>query len=255
MNAATPMPPPADPKLPDGFAPRMLSFDVFGTLVNTPPANLAAFRAILADAGRPDLDPKAVYAFWEQRNIAHYYEPYRTYKDICRLSLAEAYEKFGVATGREAAIQRFFDCFSTMELYPDALPTLDVLARGHKLALVSNIDDDLLAMTPLGRTFDLVCTAERARGYKPDGTLFRYLLQASGLPVAQILHCGQSQFTDMVGGKPLGLTIAWINRRGLDLDPSVPPPDLILPGLQPLCGLLGNADAPGAPQPPARAQG
>jgi 2-haloalkanoic acid dehalogenase type II len=232
----------------------MLSFDVYGTLINTPPANLGAFRAILADAGRADLDPKAFYSFWEQRNIAHYYEPYRTYKDICRLSLAEAYERFGVATGREEAIQRFFDCFSSMELYPDVLPTLDVLARGHTLALVSNIDDDLLRATPLGREFDLVCTAEKARGYKPDGTLFRYLLQASRLPVSHILHAGQSQFTDMVGGKPLGLTIAWINRRGLDLDPSVPPPDLILSGLQPLCRLLGSdgtAGAGGPPRPPS----
>ncbi|HEV2098828.1 MAG TPA: HAD hydrolase-like protein, partial [Stellaceae bacterium] len=170
----------------------------------------------------------------------HYYKPYRTYKDICRLSLSEAYEKFGVTTGSEEAIQRFFNCCASMELYPDVLPTLEVLARNHKLALVSNIDDDLLAATPLGREFDLICTAERARGYKPDGTLFRYLLETSGLPVSHILHSGQSQFTDMVGGKPLGLTVAWINRRGLDLDPSVPPPDLVLPGLQPLCALLGN---------------
>jgi FMN phosphatase YigB (HAD superfamily) len=78
----------------------MLSFDVYGTLVNTPPANLDAFRTILVDAGRSDLDPNAFYSFWEQRNIAHYYELYRTYKDICRLSLSEAYEKFGVTAGR-----------------------------------------------------------------------------------------------------------------------------------------------------------
>lgn len=228
----------AKPKLPDGFNPRMVSFDVYGTLVNTPPANLRAFQSILADAGRTDLDAQAFYSFWEQRNIAHYYEPYCSYKEICRLSLSEAFEKFGVATGREEMIQRFFDCVSSMELYPDVLPTLEVLARHYRLALVSNIDDDLLNATPLGREFDLVCTAERARGYKPDGTLFRYLLKSSGMGVSEILHCGQSQFTDMVGGKPLGLTVAWINRRGLDLDASVPRPDLVLPSLTPLSELL-----------------
>jgi 2-haloacid dehalogenase len=231
----------------------MLSFNVYGTLVNTPPANLGVFRAILADAGRLDLDPTEFYLFWEHRNIAHYYEPYRTYKDICRLSLSEAYERFGVVTGREEAIQRYFDCFSSMELYPDVLPTLDVLARNHRLAVVSNIDDDLLGATALGREFDHVCTAERARGYKPDGTLFRYLLETSGLPVSHILHSGQSQFTDMVGGKPLGLTIAWINRRGLDLDSSIPPPDLVLSGLQPLCRLLGSDGEAGAGRPQRRA--
>ena len=121
---------------------------------------------------------------------------------------------------------------------PDVLPTLDILARTYKLGVVSNIDDDLLDATPLGRSFDLVCTAERARGYKPDGALFRYLLEQSGLSAMQILHSGQSQFTDMVGGKPLGLTVAWINRRNISLSSKVPPPDVILPGLEPLPGLL-----------------
>lgn len=227
-----------EPKLAPNFKPHMLSFDVYGTLVNTPPANLKAFQAILADAGRSELDPREFYSFWEQRNIVHYHEPYRTYKDICRLSLLESYERFGVAAGREEAIEQYFECFSSMELYPDVRPTLDALARTHKLALVSNIDDDLLNATPLGRAFDLVCTAEGARGYKPDGTLFRYLLEQSGLNAGQILHSGQSQFTDMVGGKPLGLTIAWINRRNLDLSPEVPAPDFIFHGLEPLPDLL-----------------
>ena len=96
-------------------------------------------------------------------------------------------------------------------------------------------------MTPLGRTFDLVCTAERARGYKPDGRLFRYLIDRAGVALGEIFHCGQSQFTDMVGGKPLGLTVAWINRRGLRLHPSVPRPDFVFSGLAPLVPLLGAA--------------
>ena len=156
------------------------------------------------------------------------------------------------AGGGNTAILRLLLLDGTLSRRPD---DPNALARGHQLALVSNIDDDLLGATPLGREFDLVCTAERARGYKPDGTLFRYLLEASGLPVSHILHSGQSQFTDMVGGKPLGLTIAWINRRGLDLDPSVPRPDLILSGLQPLCGLLGRDGAAGAGGPLRRASG
>lgn len=226
-------------RLPDGFKPKMCSFDVYGTLINTPPTNRRVFGAILADAGRSDIDSEAFNAFWEHRNITHYRDPYRSYKDICRLSLQEAYEKFGVTTGRVEAIERFFDCFATMELYPDVLPTLEILARTYRLAVVSNIDDDLLNATPLGRTFDLVCTAERAGGYKPDGTLFRYLLSSSGLGTGEILHSGQSQFTDMVGGKPLGLTVAWINRRGITLSPDVPRPDIILSGIETLPSLLG----------------
>jgi len=117
-------------------------------------------------------------------------------------------------------------------------PTLEALSARHRLAVVSNIDDDLLAVTPLGRAFDLVCTAERARGYKPDGRLFRYLIDRAGVALDEMLHSGQSQFTDMVGGKPLGLTIAWINRRGIKLHPSVPRPDFVFPDVASLLGLL-----------------
>ena len=182
----------------------------------------------------------AFWTHWEERNIAHYWEPYRPYKEICRLSLEETFERFGVPGGDGGLIQRYFDVYPRFELYPDVLPTLEILGRRSRLALVSNIDDDLLAATKLGRDFDLVCTAERARGYKPDGRLFRYLIDRAGVGIEEILHSGQSQLTDLVGGKPLGLTIAWINRRGLALRPTVPPPDFIFPGLAPLLPLLGD---------------
>ena len=78
-----------------------------------------------------------------------------------------------------------------------------------------------------------------ARGYKPDGTLFRYLISHAGVDVPEILHSGQSQHTDMVGGKPLGLTVAWINRRHLELHPSVPKPDHVFADLRPLVSLTG----------------
>jgi FMN phosphatase YigB (HAD superfamily) len=88
--------------------------------------------------------------------------------------------------------------------------------------------------TRLYREFDLVCTAERAGGYKPDGTLYRYLIANAGVAVPEMLHSGQSQFTDMLGGKPLGLTVCWINRRSIDLHLSVPPPDHTFPDIRSL---------------------
>lgn len=220
-----------------GLAPELLSFDVFGTLVDARTHTYAAFQSMLADCGAGDTDVKAFWEHWEERNIAHYWEPYRRYRDICELSLAEAFDHFRIK-GSSRLIQRYFDAFPGLALFPDVAPTLDRLAKRYRLAVVSNIDDDLLASTQLGRTFDLVCTAERAKGYKPDGTLFRYLIAHAGCGLDDILHSGQSQFTDMVGGKPLGLTVAWINRRGVALHPSVPKPDFVFPDVAPLLGLV-----------------
>jgi len=213
---------------------KLLSFDVYGTLINTPPINVKAFRLILEQAGTSNIDALAFYQFWESRNIVHYREPYRSYREIGELSLEEAFENFGVVGGTADLIERYFELFPEMQLYPDVLPT-----GRYRLAVVSNIDDDLLGATRLGWEFDLVCTAERAGGYKPDGTLFRYLIANAEVAVSEILHSGQSQFTDMVGGKPLGLTVCWINRRSIDLHPSVPPPDHIFPDIRSLLPLLG----------------
>jgi 2-haloacid dehalogenase len=217
--------------------PKLMSFDVFGTLIDVRGGSYAAFQSILAECNAPNVDVKAFWEHWEERNIAHYWEPYRRYRDICELSLAESFTHFGI-DAPSRLIQRYFDAFSGFRTFPDVAPTLDRFARRYRLAVVSNIDDDLFAETRLGRTCDLVCTAERAGGYKPDGTLFKYLIANAGCSRDEILHSGQSQFTDMVGGKPLGLTIAWINRRGVALHPSVPKPDFQLGDVASLATLV-----------------
>lgn len=211
----------------------MMSFDVFGTLISVRDSSYSAFERVLAGAGAHHIDVKTFWEHWEHRNIAHYRDPYRSYREICEISLAETFAHFRIA-GDSRLIGHYFDAFPKFFLYDDVVRTLEALSRRHKLAVVSNIDDDLLALTPLKRDFDLVCTAQRARGYKPDGTLFRYLIDHAGVTKDEILHSGQSQLTDLVGGKPLGLTIAWINRRQIPLEATVPRPDFIFPDIQSL---------------------
>jgi 2-haloacid dehalogenase len=220
------------------WLPKLMSFDVFGTLISVRDSSYGAFERILAATNAPRVDVREFWEAWEHRNIERYWQPYQSYRAICRASLADTFARFGI-DGNPDLIEHYFDSFSKFSLYEDVLPTLDRLARHTTLAIVSNIDDDLLAATPLPAKFDLICTAERARGYKPDGTLFKYLLDHAGVARENILHSGQSQFTDLVGGKPLGLTIAWINRRGVLLSETVPRPDFIFRDIASLLELIG----------------
>ena len=219
------------------LTPSLLSFDVYGTLVDVRGGSRAAFGAILRETGASRIDALEFWEHWEAANIRGYWQAYRPYREICRASLDETFRHFGLH-GDPSLIRLYFDAFPAFPRFPDVDEVLDRLARRFRLAVVSNIDDDLLAVTDLGRRFDLVCTAERARGYKPDGTLFRCLLERGGVETMRLLHCGQSQRTDMVGAKPLGITVAWINRRRLPLAADVPKPDHEFRDLRPLLELL-----------------
>jgi 2-haloacid dehalogenase len=226
--------------------PALVSSDVFGTLLDVRAGSYAAFERILARADGAGIDVKAFWEAWEHANIRRYWEAYRPYKTICADSLAETLAAHGLdATRAPALIGEYFAAFADMPLYPDVAETFARLAQRRALAVVSNIDDDLFATTRVAKEFDfaIVATAERAKGYKPDGALFGHLIaQAAkrGIPSDAILHMGQSQFTDMVGAKPLGLRVAWINRRGVTLSPEVPKPDWIFPDVASVAALLGD---------------
>ena len=129
---------------------KLLSFDVFGTLISVREGSYGAFARILRSAAASHLDVKAFWEAWEERNITGYWAPYRPYKAICRQSLADTFAAFGVK-GDPDSIAFYFDAFARFELYPDVVATLERLSRRFKLAVVSNIDDDLLAATPLQR--------------------------------------------------------------------------------------------------------
>src|SRR5215471_11846926 len=122
--------------------PKLMSFDVFGTLISVRDSSYSAFERILADAGAGHLHVKAFWEHWEHRNIAHYWGPYRSYREICALSLTETFAHFGIA-GDGRLIERYFDAFPKFLLYDDVVRTLDTLSRRYRLAVVSNIDDDL----------------------------------------------------------------------------------------------------------------
>src|SRR5947209_14301040 len=118
--------------------PKLMSFDVFGTLISVRDSSYGAFEKILSEVRAPQIDVKAFWEHWEHRNIAHYWEPYRSYREICELSLAETFARFGT-TGDGRLIDRYFEAFPHFFLYDDVARTLELLSRRYRLAVVSNI--------------------------------------------------------------------------------------------------------------------
>jgi len=100
------------------------------------------------------------------------------------------------------------------EPWPDTVAALRQLHSRFRLAIVSNVDDDLFAATrpKLEVDFDQVITAEQAGAYKPSLKMFELALRRVSVPAHRVLHVGQSIYHDVVPAQSLGLATVWVNR-------------------------------------------
>ena len=94
---------------------------------------------------------------------------------------------------------------------------MHVLSRRFRLGVISNIDDDLFAVTKkkLGVEFSLIVTAQQVQSYKPSLRNFQEAMARSGLKKQEILHAAQSLYHDVVPANLLGIRNAWVNRPSI----------------------------------------
>jgi 2-haloacid dehalogenase len=205
--------------------PRVITFDFFGTTLNVRPVELAAFERILSWNRASHVNAAAFHGRWLRRCQDSFVGPYLSYKEICEEALLHTFSDFGVR-GRSRDVDHYFECYTKFRPWPEVEAALEALADKCELAIITNCDDDLFALTKKPSVpYRYHFTAESANGYKPDGTLFRHAQRDMDVELSEWLHAGQSQRTDLVGAKPLGITVAWVNRYGLSRDADVPVPD------------------------------
>ena len=222
---------------------RALTFDCYGTLIDWESGILTALRALLRRRGVACDDERllTLYAAFEAEAEAGPYAPYR---DILRRVTARmaAALSFALETGDEECLAA---SLADWPAFPDTVAALRALGARYRLAIVSNVDDDLFAGTRprLGVALDSVTTAQQVRSYKPGIAHFRTALSRLALPPAEVLHVAQSLFHDVAPAKSLGMTTVWVNRRaGRPGFGATPPaearPDLEVPDLRSLVALV-----------------
>jgi 2-haloacid dehalogenase len=96
---------------------------------------------------------------------------------------------------------------------PDALRELR--RRGYKLAILSNVDNDLLAtsIARIGVEPDLTVTAQDARSYKPARGHWRLYEERTGAGKASTIHAAASLYHDIRPTTAWGYRNVWIARR------------------------------------------
>ena len=193
---------------------RVLTFDCYGTLIDWESGILGALRPLLAAHGISLTDDKLLelYGELEAEAEAGDYQPYRKVLEAVARGFGR---RLGFEPTEEEA-KSLPESLKNWQPFPDTVAALQKLKRRFKLAIVSNVDDDLFAATArrLEVPFDWVITAQQAGSYKPSHRNFKLALERIGLPPAQVLHVAQSIYHDIIPARELGLATVWVNRRG-----------------------------------------
>jgi len=190
----------------------ILTFDCYGTLINWEAGILPALRRILSAHGKnvEDATLLKLYGDFELRSEQGTFRPYReVLESVVRQLGAEL--QF-TPTSKE--IRSLPDSLGTWSPWPDTVAALRQLKTRFRLAILSNVDDDLFALTrpQLEVAFDEVVTAQQAQAYKPALKLFELALSRIKPPAHRVLHVGQSIYHDVIPAQALGLATVWVNR-------------------------------------------
>jgi 2-haloacid dehalogenase len=214
-----------------------LTFDCYGTLIDWETGLLGALRPLLRSQGQYLEDRQILDIFSELEPKAQ--NPYQRYQRV----LADVVRGFGKRLGfavSDAEAESLPESLKDWQPFPDTQAALEKLKSNHKLAIISNTDDDFFAASArhLQVKFDEVITAEQAKAYKPSLAPFHLALQRLGLPAERVLHVGQSVYHDVVPAKSLGMATVLVHRRGFGATRRIEgEPDLKVPDLQTLASL------------------
>lgn len=96
--------------------------------------------------------------------------------------------------------------------YAASEPVLSALKPHFLLGAITN-GNAQLEYIPIGRYFDFCITAEQAGVSKPHSEMFERAANLANVPIAHVLHVGDSAHTDVLGAMKAGCKAVWFNNK------------------------------------------
>lgn len=199
---------------------RLLSFDVYGTLIDWETGVLNGLRSLTEGT---DLTRETILeVYHELEREQQFKTPDMPYSQI----LATLHPHFAARLGLKAPTAQESEIFGRSvgqwPAFPDTVDALKRLSKHYKLLVLSNVDTESFKASnagPLeGFKFDKIVTAQDVGSYKPDLRNFSYMLERvkseSGIEQNQVLQTAQSQYHDHHPAKEIGIKSVWIKRHG-----------------------------------------
>ena len=219
-----------------------LSFDCYGTLVDWETGISGTVGDVLESHGlrMSRAEILALFAQVEPR-VQQGSDSFLKYREVLRRVMELMGNELGVELS-ESEMGCLADTLPDWPVFPDTVGALMELKERYKLAVISNVDDDLFLRTAeeMEVEFDAVVTAEEVRSYKPDVRNFEVAMARMGVEKGRWLHVAESLFHDIGPANRLGIASVWVNRadRGGGTRHSDAVPDLEASSLGALAGML-----------------
>lgn len=199
---------------------RLLSFDVYGTLVDWETGILTALKPLTEQTELKREHILEIYHDLEKEQQIQ--TPAMPYAELCATIYPKIAGKLGLRLPSTKEAETFGQSVGKWPAFPDTVDALKRLSKHYKLVVLSNVDLKSFEVTnrgPLkGFPFDRIITAQEVGSYKPDLRNFEYMLKTVeeelGVEKDQVLQTAQSQFHDHHPAKKVGIKSVWISRTG-----------------------------------------
>lgn len=191
-----------------------LSFDVVGTLIDFETGILEWFQPWLREKRKKIDDDEVLRRFARAEDQLQSTEPKLPFTSMLPRILDELSRQWEIDSDESDALD-FRDSIRDWPAFGDANSALRTLAEHYRLVAVTNADAWALEhmSRTLGDPFADTLTCDEVGVNKPDPAVWRFLLKKLQVEPAELLHCAQSPYHDIVSAHAFGLATAWIERR------------------------------------------
>lgn len=210
---------------------KLITFDLDDTLWETAPAIVGAeamLRNWLAEHA-PKLGAVPVEHLWEIRARLVEADPSFRHRisALRRRVLCHALEDAGYAHAEaldlaERAFEVFLQGRHQLDIFPEVVPTLEILTKSYTLGVVTNGNADVRRLG-LADYFAFALCAEDLGIGKPDPAPFMEALKRGQADASQAVHVGDHPGDDIAGAQQAGLRAVWYNPAGKAWEGDQPP--------------------------------
>ena len=228
-----------------------ISFDCYGTLVDWETGISETVGEVLESRGVLKTRAEVLTLFADVEPRVQSSQDFLEYRVVLRRVM----EAIGAELGfrcTESELGCLADTLPAWPVFPDVTGALNAMKSRCRLAVISNVDDDLFAGTAgvLGVDFDVVVTAQQVRSYKPSLRNFEAAAARMAVDRGRWLHVAESLYHDIGPANRLGIGSVWVDRadRGGGTRRTDAVPDLVVPDLEKLVRVMHPAEGHPDPQ-------